>query len=413
MPIGESFVRRLEPVIPELVAEYGTPFHVYDLDGIVATHRAIVASFGDWPFKQYFAAKALPNPAVLRALVAAGSGIDCSSPAELRLAAAIGVSGDDVVFTSNNTTTQELEEAVAMGALITFDDRWHMERVAALPPVVAFRVAPYGTSSLMGSSGDSKFGVPRRALAGAYAEARRRGAACFGIHGMTCANELDVATAVRAAEDLVAAAAMVEREIGIELEYVNFGGGIGIPYRPGELPFDFDAYARAIVSALAGAFPRRRPRALMECGRCVSGPHGVLVTRVVNRVRKEREIAGVDASMSALMRPGFYKAAYHHVTLPFAGPRPEVVVDVVGSLCENIDKFAIERRMPDPAEGDIVYVHDTGAHGHAMGWTYNGRLRPAELAMTASGEVLEIRRAETFDDYVATVRWEPVPVRRA
>jgi diaminopimelate decarboxylase/decarboxylase len=408
--IQEGFARRLEPIVPDLVARYGTPFHIYDLGAIVATHRSMVAAFGDWPFRQYFAVKALPNPAVLRALVAAGSGLDCSSPVELELARAVGVTGDAVVFTSNNTTGDEYRRALAAGAVITLDDRRYLERAETLPPVVAFRVAPHGAaaqSALMGAAGDSKFGVPVRALAAAYAEARRRGATRFGLHGMTCANELELANAVRAAEDLIATAVGVERETGVELEYVNFGGGLGIPYRPGEQPFDFRAFARAICEALASAFPRRRVRALMECGRYVSGPHGVLVTRVVNRVRKDREIAGLDASMSALMRPGFYKTAYHHISLPFAGDRPEVTVDVVGALCENIDRFAVQRRMPDPAEGDIAYIHDTGAHGHPMGWTYNGRLRPAELALTEAGEPVEIRRAETYQDYVATVRWEP------
>lgn len=410
MPIHESFARRLAPIIPDVVARRGTPFHIYDLGGIVAAHRAVVAAFGDWPFQQYFAVKALPNPAVLRALAAAGSGLDCSSPAELRLAAACGVGGDAIVFTSNNTSAAELEQAMAAGALITFDDPRHLERAERLPAVVAFRVSPHGLaaqSSLMGAAGDSKFGVPRPRLVPAYAEARRRGVTRFGIHGMTCANELDVATAVRATQDLIATAVMVERELGIRFEYVNIGGGIGVPYRPGERPFDVAAYGRGVRDALTEAFPGRRPRILSEYGRCISAPHGVLVARVINRMRKERDIVGLDASMSALMRPGFYKTAYHHITLPFAGPRPEAVVDVVGSLCENIDRFAVARLMPEPAEGDVVYIHDTGAHGHAMGWTYNGRLRPAELGLTEDDQVVELRRAETFEDYVATVRWEP------
>jgi len=412
VPISDSFAQRLAKVVPSLAESYGTPFHIYDLGAIVAAHHAIVAAFDDWPFRQYFAVKALPTPAVLLALVAAGSGLDCSSPAELRLAETAGARGEAIVFTSNNTTPSELRAAMALGAQITFDDTRHLSHVAELPPVVAFRVAPRGTSTLMGTAADSKFGVPARFLAAAYAEAKRRGATRFGLHGMTCANELDASKAIQAAEELIATAHAVEREVGISFEYVNFGGGMGIPYRPGDRPFDFAYYARAIREGLARAFPGRRVAALMECGRCVSGPHGVLVTRVVNRMRKDRELVGVDASMSSLMRPAFYKTAYHHVSLPFASERPEVAVDVVGSLCENIDKFAVERLMPDPREGDLLYVHDTGAHGLAMGWSYNGRLRPAELALTEDDRVIEIRRAETFEDYVATVRWEPVEVAR-
>jgi diaminopimelate decarboxylase len=415
MPLQDAFARRLAPLMRELVEQYGTPFHIYDLGSIVETHRTMQSAFGDWPFQQYFAVKALPNPAVLKVLVQAGSGLDCSSPAELRLAQASGAVGEAMVFTSNNTSPQEYRQALDCGAVITFDDRRYLERAEQLPPVVAYRVSPHGgaaRSVLMGAAGESKFGVPREALADAYAEARRRGASRFGIHGMTCANELDVARAVQAAEDLIETALAVERALGITFEYLNFGGGLGIPYRPEDQPFDFGRFAAAIRAALAAAFPGRRPRVLMECGRYVSGPHGILVARVINRVSKEREIAGLDASMSALMRPGFYRTAYHHISLPFAGPRPQVVVDVVGALCENIDRFAVGRPLPDPAEGDIAYIHDTGAHGHAMGFTYNGRLRPAELAMTAGGEVVEVRRAETFDDYVATVRWEPVVVRK-
>jgi diaminopimelate decarboxylase/decarboxylase len=410
MPIQDAFARRLHRVVPELVQRYGTPFHIYDLAGIVAAHRTLARAFEGGPFRQYFAVKALPNPHVLKGLTDAGSGLDCSSPTELQLARSIGVSGDAVVFTSSNTTLAEYEEALQLGALITFDDVTYLRRATRLPAIVAFRVAPHGsaaTSTLMGAAADSKFGVPRQKLAAAYAEARARGGQRFGIHGMTCANELDAARAVRAATDLVDTAAMLERELGIELEYVNFGGGLGIPYRPGEQPFNFGEYATAVRDALCRAFPGRAPRVMLECGRYVSGPHGVLIARVVSRATKQREIAGLDASMSALMRPGFYRDAYHHVSLPFADERTTSIVDVVGSLCENIDRFAVARELPDPVEGDIVYIHDTGAHGHAMGFTYNGRLRPAELLLTENDSVLEIRRAETFEEYVATVRSEP------
>lgn len=415
MPLSESFAARLAPIISDLAATCGTPFHIYDAAGMLATHRAMVAAFGDWPFRQYFAVKALPNPAVLSRLLAAGSGLDCSSPVELQLARAVGARGEQVVFSSNNTVAEEYAAARIAGALITFDDPAHLARADHLPEVVAFRVAPHGAaagSTLMGGAGQSKFGVPRGQLVAAYRQAQVRGAARFGIHGMTCANELDAGTAIRAARDLVAAAAEVAEALGIAFDYVNFGGGLGIPYRPGEASFDFSAYAAAIRTMLSETFPGNRPRVLMECGRYVTGPHGVLVARVVNRMAKERRIVGLDASMSALMRPGFYRGAYHHITLPFVAPggREPVTVDVVGSLCENIDRFAVDRSLPDPRVGDLVYIHDTGAHGHAMGFTYNGRLRPAELLLTEAGEVLEIRRAETFADYTGTLRWDPVAV---
>ena len=410
--MSERFAQRLLPLLADLVAAYGTPFHVYDAAGIVDTHRAMVRAFGAAPYRQYFAVKALPNPAILGLLAAAGSGLDCSSPVEIELACRLGARGEDIVFTSNNTSLAEYELALRAGALVTFDDRRLLEKVTALPETVAFRVSPHGLaagSTLMGDTLHSKFGVPAGELADAYRQAKSRGARRYGIHGMTCANELDVTRASQAAVDVLERGAQVAAAAGIELDYVNVGGGLGIPYRPGDVPLDFGAYAGAILAARDRLFGARRPRILMECGRFVTGPHGVLVTRVINRSRKGREIVGLDASMSALMRPAMY-GAYHHVSIPFAAGRDEARFDVVGSLCENMDKFALDRDLPDPREGDIALVHDTGAHGHAMGFTYNGRLRPAELMLTADGDVVEIRRAETFDDYLATARWQPMPV---
>lgn len=415
MPIMRDFAFRLLPILEELVAAYGTPFHIYDAAGIAATQRRMAGAFSPGAFKQYFAVKALPNPHVLALLLREGSGLDCSSPAELQLAGRVGASGEDIVFTSSNTTRDEFRLALSLGALVTFDDRSMLAKVDSMPPVVAFRVAPQGRaagSALMGDSTNSKFGVPVGELGACYAEARRRGARRFGIHAMTCANELDTARAIRAAEDLFDIAQQVTETAGIAFEYVNLGGGLGIPYRPEDRPFDFEAYAAAIMAARDRCFARAAPSILMECGRYVTGPHGVLVARIINRCRKSKEIVGLDASMSALMRPGFYRGAYHHLTIPFAQHRPLVAVDVVGSLCENIDKFAVDRLLPDPCEGDIVLIHDTGAHGHAMGFTYNGRLRPAELLLTDCSTVVEIRRAETFDDYVATVCWQPSTIRR-
>ncbi|WP_079110003.1 diaminopimelate decarboxylase [Streptomyces roseifaciens] len=415
MPIADGFERRLRPLLQEIVAVYGTPFHLYDARGIIDTHRAMEAAFAGVPYRQHFAVKALPNPAVLSLLLAEGSGLDCASPVELELARSVGAGGGDVVFTSNNTTPQEYELALTSGALVTFDDRSLLDRADTLPETVAFRVSPHGLSAgsrLMGDAKATKFGVPVPELADAYREAKRRGVTRFGIHGMTCANELDVGRAARAAVDVIELGARIAEDVGITLDYINVGGGLGIPYRPEDRPFGFTAYADAIVAARRRCFPRSAPRILMECGRYVTGPHGVLVTRVVNRCSKGQEVVGVDASMSALMRPGFY-GAYHHVSLPFAAGRPESRYDVVGSLCENMDKFAIDRSLPDPRVGDIALVHDTGAHGHAMGFTYNGRLRPAELLLTPDDDVVEIRRAERFEDYIATVRTQPVPVLSA
>ena len=417
MPISEDFAKRLLPLLPGIVAEYGTPFHIYDAQGIVRTHRAMEQEFGDLPFRQYFAVKALPNPAVLFLLLREGSGLDCSSHIELLLADRVGARGEDIVFTSNNTSMTEYTQAVEAGALVTFDDRTMLDKVDTLPDVVAFRVSPHGlpaSSRLMGDAVHSKFGVPVDEIVDAYRDARRRGATSFGIHGMSCANELDTGRAIRAAVDLLELGGRVSAEAGADLVYVNVGGGLGVPCQPTDEPFDFRAYAAAIVAARALVFGAGGPRILMECGRFVTGPHGVLVTRVINRCSKGREVIGLDASMSALMRPAIY-GAYHHISLPFAGGRRLATFDVVGSLCENMDKFAVDRLLPEPREGDVVLIHDTGAHGHSMGFTYNGRLRPAEFLLTTADEVVRIRRPETFDDYVGTVCWwpEPAPAGRA
>ncbi|HEV2377250.1 MAG TPA: diaminopimelate decarboxylase [Streptosporangiaceae bacterium] len=417
MPISDEFSARLLPLLEDVAHSYGTPFHVYDAQGIVQTHLAMVRAFGGEPFRQYFAVKALPNPTVLSLLLGAGSGLDCSSAVELELARRVGAVGDDIVFTSNNTSVAEYRRALAMGAVITFDDRSFLAKLDTVPDVVSFRVSPTGLaagSRLMGDATHSKFGVPVPELVEAYRDAQRLGATRFGIHGMTCANELDTDRAIRAATDIIELGADVADALGVGLDYINVGGGLGIPYYREDRPIDFGAYAAAIIEARDRCHGPAAPRILMECGRYVSGPHGVLVTRVINRCRKGHEVVGVDASMSALMRPGFY-GAYHHLSLPFADGRPVSPFDVVGSLCENMDRFAVDRALPDPRVGDIALIHDTGAHGHAMGFTYNGRLRPAELLLMGNGDLVEIRRAEDFDDYIATACFpaRPVPLSPA
>lgn len=415
MPIDKRFAGRLFPILKDLVEVYGTPFHIYDEGAILSTYREMMAAFGSEPFRQYFAVKALPNPYILSRLVQEGSGLDCSSAVELTLAERVGALGDDVVFTSNNTSVEEYRHALKANVLVTFDDRAFFDRVDSLPEIVAFRVSPHGlaaTSSLMGDSVHTKFGVPVEELAQAYAMAQRRGVTRFGIHGMFCANEMSVDRLIQAASDVIRVGAQICAATGIQMEYVNVGGGLGIPYREGELALDFRAYAEAVIAARSRWFPDYRPRIIMECGRYVTGPHGVLVTRVINRTRKGRDLIGLDASMSALMRPAFY-GAYHHISLPFTTASSEVPFDVVGGLCENMDRFAIGRSLPEPSIGDIAVIHDTGAHGHSMGFTYNGRLRPAELLLTSCGSVVEIRRAETFEDHLATARLRPEPVLAA
>jgi len=412
VPISNSFAGRLLPILRQLADGYGTPFHIYDAEGIVDTHRKMVAAFDGADFKQYFAVKALPNPNILRLLAEEGAGLDCSSPTELRLARSVGARGEDIIFTANNTSSAEYEEAIRSRALVTFDDAEMADRLSALPDLVSFRVVPDGVvprSVQMGDAVGSKFGVAVKDAAGAYELCRTRGVRRFGIHGMTIANELDTASAVAAARAVMLAAKWISCRTGVTFEYVNIGGGLGIPYRPDDRPIDVELFARGVIRSRDEIFAGATPRIVAEFGRYVTGPHGVLVSRVTSRSRKGVDVIALDASMSALMRPAMYPSAYHHVTAPFRGGTAQRF-DVVGPLCENMDKFGTDRLLPPVQVGDLVMIHDTGAHGHAMGFTYNGRLRPAELLLGLDGRVLEIRRPESFDDYIGTVVDPPVPL---
>ncbi len=402
MPIKPGFSRRLLPVLDDIAARYGTPFHIYDEAGMIASHRRLVYGFRSIRFKQFFAVKALPNPVILKLLHRAGAGMDCASVIEIRLAQRAGISGDDVMFTSNNTSVAAYRLALEAGTRITLDDICYLREFSPLPDVVSFRVALGGLSTPHMGGDDSKFGVPAADICEAYRLAKSLGARRFGIHHMSCANTLDVDMMLRGALSVIETAAAIGREAGITFEFINIGGGLGIPYRPDENDFDIDRFSAGVISGLRRHFPVL-PALFMECGRSISGPHGVLVSRVQTVCKKQRNIMGLDASMSSLMRPALYKDAYHHITLPFNTGPDENDYDVVGSLCENMDKFAVRRRLPTPRPGELVLIHDTGAHGHAMGFNYNGQLRPAELLLTADHEIKPIRRPETFDDYLATV----------
>ena len=411
MPISTSFSERLDRVAPLIAERIGTPYYIYDEVGICDEYEQLCCAFGHWPYRQHFAVKALPNPAIVCLLHARGSGFDCSSPLELAMVDQCSVPGSDIIFTSNNTAKSELDIAISLGARITFDDFRYFERLKCLPEVVTFRLAPGGNSgsTLMGTNIDSKFGMCPADLCAAYAAARQRGAQRFGIYGMACANELMTDVAIAEAERLLSVARDIESKVGLEFEDINLGGGIGIPYRPEEKPFDRILYAQTLIKLVQTSFPGRTVPILTELGRSITGPHGVLVTRVVSRTRKRREIIGVDASMAALIRPALY-GAYHHITVPFSGNSCFAHADVVGSMCENADRLTCDRLMELPEEGDLLYVHDVGAHAHAMGMTYNGRLRPAEILLRTDGRCDLIRRAELIGDYLRTVTNEPIIV---
>lgn len=420
MPMSAGFSRRVTPVLREAAEHFGTPFHLYDEQGIAATCARFNEAFSGLPYREYFAVKALPNPAVMEIMRRHGFGFDCSSLPELALAHSVGARGADVFFTSNNTSREELAAAVGQSALINIDDPAVLAKLAdhlggsGLVDTLCLRVNPGATESsdqFLGSPQNAKFGIPPSGLTEAVNSARELGVRHFGLHMMVASNVLTTAPLVRTLDILLGLATDIHERTGVEVEFLNLGGGIGIPYRPGEQTFDLPALGRALRDRLTGWAAERNavlPRLCFESGRYITGPHGVLVTSVLNRMSKWREYVGVDASMSSLMRPGMYSSAYHHITAPEARGRPSRTVDVVGSLCENSDKFGTDRELPELVEGDLLLVHDTGAHGHSMGFTYNGRLRPKELLLRPDGTVELIRRAEEQElDHFATLRFSP------
>jgi diaminopimelate decarboxylase len=366
-------------------------------------------------FKEYFAVKALPNPRILQIMQDMGFGFDCSSIAELLMARRIGASGDELMYTSNNTDANEFAVAAQEGGcILNLDDISLVHKVPKMPDLICFRYNPGPRrtgNSIIGNPAEAKYGVAHHQLLDAYRAARDRGARRFGLHTMLASNELNFTYMVQTVEMLLEIAHWVTSELDIQFEFINMGGGLGIPYKPDSAPFDLNAMSKG-VEELFDTFRSRygySPRLFMESGRYMTGPHGVLVVKAINRKEIYRTYIGVDACMSALMRPAMY-GAYHHIdVLGKSGQAgtEKVVVDVVGSLCENNDKFAIQRPLPPVDEGDLLIIHDTGAHGHAMGFNYNGKLRPQELLLREDGGVELIRRAERVEDYFATLNFEP------
>jgi diaminopimelate decarboxylase len=414
MPMSEQFCERLEADLPAIAEHFGTPFHIYDERGIRDSVERLLDAFAGLPFHEYFAVKALPNATILRLLREQGLGMECSSIAELELAGDSGAWGEEVFFTSNNTTREEFAAALAMDAIVNVDDISLVDKLPRAPQVVSFRFNPGPErvgDSLIGAPLEAKFGLRRDQLRPAYERAHELGARRFGLHAMIASNVLSVQPLLATIAMLLEIEEQLSGELGIDLEFINAGGGLGIPYRPDQRPLDVRALGGGAAQLLQAhaAYSGRRPKLLLEAGRYITGPHGVLVTRVINRMSKWREYAGVDAGIAALMRPAFYPDAYHHLTLHGEeGERPLERIDVVGSLCENNDKLAIQRELPRLREGDLLLIHDTGAHSLAMGFNYNGRLRPQELLLRADGSVQLIRRAEEVRrDYLATLRFEP------
>ncbi len=396
-----------------ITAEYPTPFHLYDEKAIVENARRMKETFAWIPgFKNYYAVKACPNPAILKILEKEGFGADCSSLPELVLAGRSGIQGENIMFSSNDTPDEEFVKARELGAVINLDDITHIEKLeksAGIPELLCFRYNPGSSRQgnvIIGKPEEAKYGLTYNQIMEAYPLARDKGVRRFGLHTMVASNELDSSYFVETARMLFDIAVQLKKKFDINLEFVNMGGGVGIPYKPEERAVDLEAVSSGMKAAYeemiipAGLDPLR---IVFECGRVITGPYGYLVTRVRQVARKYKDYAGVDACMADLMRPALY-GAYHHITvMGKETAEASHTYDVTGSLCENNDKFAINRKLPELQEGDTIVIHDTGAHGYAMGFNYNGKLRSAELLLKKDGTIECIRRAETMDDYFATL----------
>lgn len=410
LPFDESTVR-------SIADEYPTPFYLYDAAGIRKTCRQLNEAFA-WSegFRNYFAVKATPNPHILDLVRREGLGADCSSKAELMLSEKVGLRGEEVMFTSNNTPAWEYEAAKELGAILNLDDITHIdfvEQSVGLPELVSFRYNPGPAREgnvIIGNPAEAKYGFMEDQLFEGYRMLKERGVKRFGLHTMVASNELNGSFFVETARMLFDLVVRIHQQLDIRIEFTNLGGGIGIPYRPEEKPVDLKSVADQIQSlyedmiAGAGLDP---VKVVLENGRMITGPHGYLVTSCIHHKQIYRDYVGVDACMANLMRPGMY-GAYHHVSVLGKEDAPhDTTVDVVGSLCENNDKFAIARRLPRIDRNDLLVIHDAGAHGHAMGFQYNGKLRSAELLLEENGDVRQIRRAETYDDLFATLDFGP------
>lgn len=410
MPISETFKKNLYPTIAQIATHYGTPFHIYDEAGIRDTCKNLKNVFaGIEEFREYYAVKALPNPSILQIIQDEGFGFDCSSITELLLCRQLGARGDDIMFTSNNTSQREFQMAENdEGCIINLDDISLFDKVPNLPDLICFRYNPGDLrqgNNIIGNPMESKYGVSRDQIVGAYRHAKEQGIQRFGVHTMLASNELNYTYMVQTSQMLLDLIEEINEKLDIQFEFINIGGGLGIPYRPEDKPFDLAAMAREITEQFQ-VFKQKNnymPALFMESGRFMTGPHGVLVVKAINRKSIYRTYIGVDGCMTSLMRPALY-GAYHHIdVLGKDTHNISEIVDVVGSLCENNDKFAIQRDLPVIADDDLLIIHDTGAHGQSMGFNYNGKLRPKELLLNKNGTIELIRRQESEEDYFRTL----------
>ena len=409
--------------LQEMTKTYPTPFHLYDEKGIRENARALQRAFS-WNrgYKEYFAVKATPNPQILKILHEEGCGVDCSSLTELMMSDRCGFSGEEIMFSSNDTPAEEFALAAKLGATINLDDITHIDflkdTIGYIPKTISCRFNPGGVFQLgeskegfqvMDNPGDAKYGMTRPQMTEAFQRLKELGAEKFGIHAFLASNTLSNDYYPALAAILFRTAVELKEETGCHITFINLSGGVGVPYRPEQTANDIfaigegvrKAYEEILVPAGMGDVA-----IYTELGRFMLAPYGHLVTKVLHQKHTHKEYIGVDACAANLMRPAMY-GAYHHITVMGKEHAPcDHKYDVTGALCENNDKFAVDRMLPEIEIGDLLVIHDTGAHGHAMGYQYNGRLRSAEVLLQSDGSSRLIRRAETPEDYFATAVWD-------
>ncbi len=401
--------------LQEITRTYPTPFHLYDEKGIRENARKLKEAFS-WNkgFKEYFAVKATPNPYILQILKEYGCGTDCSSATELMMSDAVGFSGHDIMFSSNDTPPEEFKMADDLGAIINLDDITHIacveEVLGRIPETISCRFNPGGvfqmSNGIMDNPGDAKYGMTEEQITEAYKILASKGAKHFGLHAFLASNTVTNEYYPKLAGILFQLAVKLHKETGVHIAFINLSGGVGVPYRPDQEPNDILAIGEGVRKAYEEILiPEGMGDVAIytELGRFMLAPYGCLVTKAIHEKHTYKEYIGVDACAVNLMRPAMY-GAYHHITV--MGKEEEEAnckYDVVGSLCENNDNFAIDRMLPKIDMGDLLVIHDTGAHGFAMGYNYNGKLKSAELLLKEDGSVQMIRRAETPKDYFATL----------
>jgi len=399
--------------LDEIVKKYPTPFHLYDEKGIRENARKMKAAFG-WNkgFKEYFAVKATPNPVIMRILKEEGCGMDCSSYTELMLSEAVGITGKDIMFSSNVTPAADYIYAAKLGATINLDDYTHIDflnGLTGIPETISCRYNPGGkfaiSTHVMDEPGDAKYGMTYEQMRDGFIKLMNLGAKYFGIHSFLASNTQSNEYYPHLARILFKTAVKLERETGANIRFINLSGGVGVPYRPEDKGADIDIIGRGVKKAFNDVLVPNNMgdiSVFTELGRYMLAPYGVLVTKAIHKKHIYKEYIGVDACAANLMRPAIY-GAYHHITVMGKEDRPnDHKYDITGGLCENNDKFAVDRMLPEIEDGDLLVIHDTGAHGFSMGYNYNGKLRSAEVLLKENGETELIRRAETPEDYFAT-----------